>query len=376
MIAHYFYIQDILINCIDCNICVKECGFLQENGTPREIGDTWCEDRGAGSKLCFECNLCGLCTAVCPKRLDPQAMFLTMRRVAVELGLGEFEQHNTILNYERRGRSDRFSHCYLPEGCDTVLFPGCALPGTRPDTLKELFLLVRRKIPNLGIVLDCCTKPTHDLGRDKQFHRYFRELLDITRQYALKKILVACPNCYRIFSKYGEGLEIVTVYELLNRKSYADILPIIDKGRVAVHDACSTRFNSGIQDDTRDLLGKMGIELKEMKHRRHTTFCCGEGGSVPFLRPDLAKEWSNKRVNETDYYRMVTYCAGCTHLLRKVGQTDHLLDLIFFPQKTMSGKIKASISPITYTNRWAVKRWLETRFSDGVSGTRRQLLHR
>lgn len=102
MIAHFFFIQDILINCVDCNICVKECCFLQQNGTPKEIADNWCEHREESSRLIFQCSLCGLCSGVCPKGLDPRAMFLTMRRIAVELELGEFQQHNSILNYERR----------------------------------------------------------------------------------------------------------------------------------------------------------------------------------------------------------------------------------------------------------------------------------
>ena len=373
MVAHFFYIQNILINCVDCNICVNECSFLQEHGTPREIAENWCEYQEESSKLSYHCSLCGLCTAVCPKKLDPCAMFLTTRRIAVEREQGHFKEHKTILNYEKRGTSERFSHYYFPEKCDTIFFPGCALPGSRPDTLWKFFLLLREKYPRLGIVLDCCTKPTHDLGREKQFNTYFQELLHILTFHSIQNVLVACPSCYGIFTKYGEGLQVKTVYELLNREENRDLLPEVKKAVVAVHDSCSTRFVDHIHQDIRDLLKKIGLELKEMTHNRKKTFCCGEGGSVPFLRPDLAREWTNKRLKETDNYRVMTYCAGCTHFLRKGVHTDHILDLVIKPEQTMAGKAKASRTPITYTNRWRLKKRLQKHFKDGVSGSRQQL---
>jgi len=104
-----------------------------------------------------------------------------------------------ILGYEKRGTSKRYSYYAFPENCSTVLFPGCALPGTRPDKVKSLFAHLQKTIPNLGIVFDCCTKPSHDLGRDIHFQAMFNELQNYLLQNGIKNILVACPNCYRVF---------------------------------------------------------------------------------------------------------------------------------------------------------------------------------
>ncbi|MCI5221040.1 MAG: hypothetical protein D3914_18055, partial [Candidatus Electrothrix sp. LOE2] len=150
-------------NCLDCGRCVRECRFLQQYGSPKAIASSWQPNTKFGRQLPFACNLCGLCTAVCPPKvgLDPATMFLEMRQQVVESGAAPFPKHKRLLAYEERGVSDRYSWLALPEHCDTVLFPGCAFAGTRPARLLELFEHLRQSIPSLGMVLGCCTKPSH-----------------------------------------------------------------------------------------------------------------------------------------------------------------------------------------------------------------------
>ena len=133
-------IERIAHDCVNCGICVKECSFLQEYGSPQELAVTWLENRKTDNRrFPFECSLCGLCHGVCPKDLDPSAMFLSMRQELVVEGDGRLRQHKTIRAYEKRGSSSLFSWFHFPENCHTVLFPGCALPGSRPRTLILLF---------------------------------------------------------------------------------------------------------------------------------------------------------------------------------------------------------------------------------------------
>ena len=83
--------------------------------------------------LAYECSLCGLCGAVCPVELDPRDLFLEMRRAAVSKGIAPFPEHKTLLNYEKLGTSKRYSFYALPEGCDTVFFPGVGFPEPGPS---------------------------------------------------------------------------------------------------------------------------------------------------------------------------------------------------------------------------------------------------
>ena len=358
--------------CVNCGICVKECAFLQEYGSPQILAEKWLDNSLRIDRLfSFECSLCGLCHGVCPKELDPSAMFLAMRRELTSEGNGNLKQHNTIRGYEKKGSSSLFSWFHFPENCHTVLFPGCAFPGSRPQTLSHLFQLLQESIPDIGIVFDCCTKPSHDLGDTTHFNEMFGELCTILRDHSVTKVLVACPNCHRIFKEYGASIEVESVYEVLAQLN-------ISSGGIhadfTVHDPCGVRFVPEVQQSARDLVQQQGITVHEMKHNRERSFCCGEGGSAGFMRSDLAKAWTEKRVDEAGSDAIVTYCAGCTHFLGGSITTHHLLDLLFFPEAVMAGKQKVSKAPFTYWNRLRLKKKLQKQLQGGVSGTRKQLV--
>ncbi len=357
--------------CVNCGRCVKECAFLGEYGSPKRLAEDWPVTRkGVLKHYPFQCSLCGLCHGVCPQDLDPSAMFLAMRRSLVESGEGILGEHKKIRSYEKLGSSPLLSWFHIPEDCNTVLFPGCALPGSRPRTLLHLYRHLQKSHPTLGLVLECCTKPSHDLGDSDHFQKMFSELCSILLRHSVKKVLVACPNCYRIFKEYGSGLEVETVYELLARE--ADFSLNIQE-RVTVHDPCGVRFASGVQESSRELLQQQGLEILEMKHNRATTICCGEGGSAGFVRPDFAISWITKRVEEAGQGTIISYCAGCTHFLGKRSRIYHLLDLLFFPEVVFARKHRVSRAPFTYWNRFRLKQHLKKRSLGGISGSRKRL---
>jgi uncharacterized membrane protein YdjX (TVP38/TMEM64 family)/Fe-S oxidoreductase len=301
----------------------------------------------------FECNLCGLCSAVCPERLDLNTLFLEMRREAVDRGGGRFPEHTVIINYEKAGTSRRFTLYRLPEGCDTVFFPGCALAGTRPDGVRKVFDSLQRTIPHLGIVFDCCLKPSHDLGREAHFLAMFNEMRDYLVGRGVTTVLTACPNCHLMFGKYGKGLTTSTIYEALA----AGNTPVVRvSGTVTIHDPCSMRGAPDVHAAVRDLVGRTGLTVEEMPHSGTAATCCGEGGAVAFLAPELAEGWRNLRHSEAGDMRTVTYCAACAAALGRRGSCSHVIDILFDAENALSGKTKVSKAPFTYLNRILLKR--------------------
>ncbi len=357
--------------CVNCGICVQECAFLQEYGSPRQLASRWLGAKEGIHTYSFECSLCGLCSGVCPKGLDPSAMFLSMRRELVSRGAGALRQHKTIRAYEKRGSSTLFSWYYFPDNCQTVFFPGCALPGSRPQTVRRLFHHLQELIPGIGLVFDCCTKPSHDLGDSNHFRKMFTELREILSAHSITDILVACPNCYRIFKEYGTGIRVKTVYEVFSESSrFAGALDT----EVTVHDPCGVRFSDTVQQSVRELLQQQGVTIREMKHSGKTSYCCGEGGSAGFVRPGFAEEWTVKRVEEAGSDMIVSYCAGCTHFLGRKTRICHLLDLLLDPQAALAGKAQESKAPFTYWNRYRLKRTLQKELPPAVCGTREQVV--
>ena len=110
-----------------------------------------------------------------------------------------------------------------------------------------------------------------------------------------------------------------------------------------------------VQDLFPQIAAKLGLADEDMPHQRSKTLCCGEGGAVGCLSPELARNWGRIRKEETAGRRMVTYCGGCAGFLGALTPTSHILDLVFEPEATISGKVKVSRAPFTYWNRIRLK---------------------
>ena len=285
-------IDDISQGCINCPSCQKECAFLRKYGTPKAIADAYDPNDRACLSMAFECSLCGLCAAVCPVKVNPTEMFLEMRREKMRRDPQTYPEHGGLLGYEKKGMSKRFTWYALPSGCDTVFFPGCAFPGTRPEQTFKLYETMKSWMPGLGVVLDCCGKISHDLGREGFFHAMFDEMKAYLVDHGVKKVIVACPNCYRMFDLYGGDLAVASVYDVL-----VEHLPAGDKKRgqiVSIHDPCPLRLEPKIHDSVRKLAAGGGLTIKETPHSRERTSCCGEGGGVGCLTPELSGTWERR----------------------------------------------------------------------------------
>lgn len=343
--------------CIRCDLCQKECAFLKRYGKPKDIADRYDPTRKEDQGMPFECSLCGLCTAVCPKDVDPAELFLEMRKEAVRRGGGDFPEHNVLKGYEQRGASHTYSYYGLPEGCDTVFFPGCTLSGTRSEKVILSYQKLKEKIPSLGIVLDCCMKPSHDLGREEHFTAMFGEMGAYLVEHGVRNVLVACPNCYKVFARHGTGLSTKMIYEVLAEGS---IKGKEGKGgvpdKVTVHDPCAVRFEAGIHESVRKLIGKRGYMVEEMAHSGHRTLCCGEGGAVGALVPGLAANWGKLRQEECAGRKVITYCAGCANMLSPLAPTTHVLDTLWEGE---AGRAKVTKPPLTYWKRLRLKKWFK-----------------
>jgi len=348
--------EHVASDCIHCGRCERECAFLQRYGDPGSIAAGYRPDAADLDDIPFSCSLCGLCTAVCPRQLPMGELFLAMRRAIVARGRGRFSGHRGLLTYERLGRSRWLSGHFLPPGCDTVYFPGCALPGGRSGITLALIDHLRTLVPNLGVVLGCCGKPSHDLGRQADFEGHFERLRASLERQGIRRILVNCPNCHVIFRRYATEFETETVYERLA----AGPLPASAQlsGAVLVHDPCVMRDHEASQKAVRALLDRLGEWIDPVKHSGRLTRCCGEGGAVHGVNPRLAKTWALRHAREVHGERLVTYCAGCAQLLSRHTPTSHILDLLFSPQRALAGRLKTSPPPFSYLRRWQLKRRL------------------
>jgi len=358
---------EVLSGCDECGICVSECAYLQRSGNPLKIATSL----GGGSlealTSAFDCTLCGLCTTVCPQQLRLDTLFLEMRREAIDRNHGEFASHAPLKNYEKLGTSRRFTLYRLPQDCTTIFFPGCSLAGTRPAGVNRVFSQLQKSDPQVGIVFDCCLKPSHSLGREAYVDSMFNEMRDWLVTQGVKQVLIACPNCQVMFERFAQVLKVRTVWEVL---ADAGLQPQGASGTVTVHDPCVIRHATPTHAAVRTLLQRQGLTVEEMPHSGRTTICCGKGGGVDLFNPELAGEWKNLRKREAAGRRTISYCAGCVQALGNETPTNHLVDILFAPQATLANKKKGARAPLTYLNRLRLKRTFKRKKGFAVSRER------
>lgn len=346
--------EQLNTGCTDCGACVKPCAFLQKHGTPGAIARNESLHNHSQSSIAFECSLCGLCTAICPEKLDCVELFLNMRRDSIAENPALLKRFRGLRTYEKIGSSKLFRSHKTPEQCDTIFFPGCALSGTRPEQTWQLYRHLQQQIPHLGMVLDCCTKPSHDLGDQDHFGQQFGALSQTLQQQGVTQVLTACPNCYQVFKRYAPQLNVTTVYEHLDQ---GDLPPRAGtRGMVTIHDPCVNRFDPHIHQAVRSLIGKSGLEIQEMPNKGRTALCCGEGGCVMATDRDLALSWRDRRAQQSQERLITTYCAGCVEFLHPVARTVHLVDLLFAPLVALDRKARPAGSLKRYLNRLKLKK--------------------
>jgi len=343
---------EIESGCTNCGGCAVRCSFLKEYGTPAEIVTKIRELPPEAWPDPFHCSLCGLCNVACPVNLEPEKLFLAMRRARVLKEGVDFKPYKPILAYEKIGDSSLFSYLGLPPGCDTVLFPGCALPATRPTTVKRLFRALQKVDSKIGIALGCCIKPSHDLGREAHFEERFGVLHEKLVAAGVKRVITACPNCQKIFQTQGAPLEAVPAVRILADTGYAPTP--LDGPPTVVHDPCPQRHDRQTQQAVRAMAERCGMDLEKMPAQGAATRCCGEGGMVGFVRPDFAKAWTAQRVKAAKGRRVVTSCAGCAGFLGREMETVHILDEVFRSKPSLPIK-----PPFTYAVRLWLKAWFK-----------------
>ena len=268
-------LEKVIQTCEGCGLCEKQCAFLKTYGSPRDIALNFDPELPEHLVMPFACSLCGLCDATCPQCVSPMAMFLALRREALQRWREELPQHKRVLSQERRNTSKLQTYCALPEACDTVFFPGCALPDTRPNTVLQLLDWLRHNVRGLGVVLDCCGKPSHDVGRQRRFKHLFYDLRDMLVEQGVRRVITACPGCYQIFAEHGRPLETKMVYEVIRDRGAPDISAPL-RGVVTVHDPCTLRKTHRDTPGRARAAGEHGVAGGGDASRRGTRPCAVE----------------------------------------------------------------------------------------------------
>ncbi|RMF72330.1 MAG: FAD-binding protein [Acidobacteria bacterium] len=352
--------------CLDCTcgLCVEDCEFLARYcRAPRELAREILERGLEGEVLrkVYSCNICSLCARVCPEDLDTGAMLLEARREAVAAGRGPLPEHKPIVNYWKVGVSRAFS-LVMPEPgrarSRRLFFTGCALPAVAPRRTLAIYDELRRLDPGTGVLMLCCGAPVELLGMEAQFAATREKVLEMARSVGAEELVAACPDCAHTLSEAVPELKVTTVWERLAGRFAPPVRH--DGVTVAVHDSCKARHMDGVHDGIRTLIEGTGARVEEIEYDRDKARCCGFGGMIYPVDPELSQRISDRRAAESPH-PMVTYCAGCRMALRGRGKDSlHVTDLLYGTDWREAARAPAPGSLRRYWNRlrtrWAFRR--------------------
>jgi len=348
-----------ILACINCGFCRLGCPTYDitqlesRNARGRNIlaFNLMTGEIGPSKELAnsfYTCTTCNACTYFCPAHIKVDQIIQKGREKLFASGFAPepvMALRDSILNTDNvyaATREDRIA-IYPPsikkkveagevkKKANTLLFMGCVSSYLDMKIVPSFFKIMDAAgvdYTMLGKNEICCGFPLHLMGDQEKFEQNARNLIDLIKATGAKELVTPCAGCYKTFRKYypeaGElGVNLfhsVQYIQKLIEEKKIQLGGDIDK-KITYHDPCDLGRTFEIFDEPREILKAIpDIDFVEMNRNRLMARCCGGGGSVIALEPELAVNMAAVRVKdavEVDAEIIVSGCSACKDNLRK-----------------------------------------------------------
>jgi heterodisulfide reductase subunit D len=240
------------------------------------------------------------------------------------------ENNFNILNEPNENRSmwleglrDVPDHRYNKEKAQVIYFVGCVaafypMAHKIPQTFVQILDKAKVDFTLLGGEEWCCGFPLIQAGMNEKMQRLVEHNEKKIKEIGAERVVFACPSCYHTWKeKYNTGAELLHSTQFMER--------LISEGKIAFHngfdktvtyhDPCDLGRNSKIFDAPRNILKQIpGLNLVELENNRQLSVCCGGGGDLEMIDPDLSAAIAQRKIEEiqrTGAEEVVTSCQQC-----------------------------------------------------------------
>ncbi len=207
---------------------------------------------------------------------------------------------------------------------NTLYYPGCLTKTVLKDIQKNY----EEILDNLGIdyiklkdVEICCGSPVLRAGMRKDFENIKIKNIEIFKNKKIGLIITNCPACYNIFKfeykieDYGIKIEHIT--QTLKRRE-KKLKKIFNKLDVVYHDPCHLGRLSGIYEEPREILKKLGCNVLDLSNNKEKSMCCGGGGGLVNNNPELSEVIAENVLSEINKKSCLTSpCPMCYYQFKK-----------------------------------------------------------
>ena len=320
------------------------------------------------SETPYLCTLCGRCTMVCPAFIDTRELRIATRGFMVEKGvypqvmsqLAETLKrvHNIIgePNEDRPSWTQALGEVpkdmFQREKAKVVYFVGCVasyFPMTKriPQSFVQILDKAGVDFTILGGEEWCCGFPLIAAGMKKDAEALIQHNLEKVKEKGAEKVVFACPSCYHTWmDQCKTNIEIFHSTQFIKRLIDEGKISFKEKtAKVTYHDPCDLGRASGVYEAPREILRAIpGVELVEMEGNRAQCKCCGGGGNLEMVRPDLSAAIAQAKIEEikaTGADMVITACQQCVRTIQANARRKKIpivvMDIIEFVLKNMKG---------------------------------------
>ena len=358
----------------NCSKCIEACTMIRHfRQNPKRIA----ADLGVtvmpvdekikhvASRMLNSCNLCGLCTAVCPTGVDTCAAMRESRNILNEKGRLPAAYHDFWIADMNFSMSEEAYTLVTPNQASAKLmfFPGCQLTASLPDVVESTFSYIRRIEPDAAMILSCCGVPADWAGEKAALAKVVSKIRADWESVGKPMFLYACGACRKTFEKYLPEVKGTLVYEWLAASGRNDKSAPEKDRRACVYDPCNCRNDARGKSAVRQLARAVGYEVGEIASGGEEAACCGFGGQIYPANPVLLEKILQERVNASEL-PYITYCANCRDLfLSKEKESSHILEILF-PSEGNAAKRLPSL-----TERRENRRILKAKYTEGKSAS-------
>lgn len=194
----------------------------------------------------------------------------------------------------------------------------------------------------------CCGGGWVALGNRDMARNFAIHNVRAIESLGVRRVVTSCAECYRMLKwEYPEmmvrySFEVLHISELVNRYLNEGKLKFSRRvlSRITYHDPCSLSRLGGIINEPRNILKNIVPReasfnyLIEMPENKMDTYCCGGGGFLKYVHPDLTLKIATHRVKQAEDVGagiLVSACPICkttfTDAVKKLGKGLKILDL-------------------------------------------------
>ena len=333
-------------SCLECGKCTGTCPVSRYSQTfsPRQILTRSIHNthpQGFDATGLWSCLTCMSCDEICPSEIKYTDLILLLRHFkGIENREGTCS-HGGILesiarimttpNLKQQRLNWLTKEYQTSDNSEYLYFMGClpyfdAMFGSidvqslniARSTLKILNYFDIK--PQLLAEEKCCGHDLYWNGDINNFTKLAKSNIEAIKQSGAKKIVTACPECYRTLKldyqkNFGtQAYEVFHISEFIEQQLDGKNHKIkSDEQKITFQDPCRLGRHLNIYEAPRNALSHLtGLELKEMAHHHKRSICCGVSGWMNCSQ--ISKQIQVQRLGEaksTGAETLVTACAKC-----------------------------------------------------------------